>query len=51
MSVPDSQEKHKSPELFESGEKTASTPERKVIAEAESGKESFYKAQTKQAGL
>lgn len=49
MSKPDSQEKHKSPEPMESGCKGVSKAERITSSEAESGKESFYEAQTKRA--
>jgi len=49
MSTPDSQEKQKSPEPMESGDKGVSKAERKASGEAETGKDNYYESITKQA--
>lgn len=49
MSTPDSQEKQKSPELMESGDKGDSKAEGKTSGEAETGKDNYYESITKEA--
>lgn len=49
MSTPDSQEKNKSPEQVESGERTVSGAEQNARREAESSKDDYYESITKQA--